>query len=704
MTTVTRTELFDINALQNLMRCDAVADSDKKNLTKYRRRARLSGNNKNLVQYQFSKNWADLKLGRLVAEPYLLSQQGMSSQLVAALAQKYYWDVDIVNCQPQLLLQFAKKEGLPYKTLETFCSQRDEILQEIQDTLHWTRDEAKTSIITTIFGGYSLAHPLLPALRKELHQIACLIIKQHPEIYERVQQLKEVDHQKKLKDPLASSLAIFVQNEERLCFEAMDTYIQTLNRVFDVYKYDGGHLRKLEDESSCPETLLRGAEQAIYTATGYTVSLSVKPFVHSFEFDRNGLIYPLDAVIDDLFACQMLVKKNPDKFLKDGQDVFMKNPETGLWQPYNLEDTKAIVFDNKEALIFKQHTATGIATRNYGGDIKKISTMLSCLSQCVPTGQVPIEFLGSLGEQGGDPEISERVVDLYGQLLSVMSNNNQEKKDYLVKYLAHALQKPRDLPGVCLVVTGGQGCGKDTTFNIFMDYVIGSTYAKSFDKNEHFFNPYDSSKSRKVMVKLEEAAESFCRDNKSSLKSLITASKITINPKLKKEYQTDNFARYVFTTNEGNPIALEGSDRRYVLYDCSLEKTTDRDFWIEVNTLLRTEQAGRILYRHFMGIDLSGFDVMKFPISEYQQGIQADWKTIEEMFLDDWDGEEASGETIYPKYRNFCLRLKIKEDTICSKNVFCKRLSAFCRDGKVIRRLLHGIALYSKADADPQIE
>jgi hypothetical protein len=695
---ITKTETYDVDMMAKLLQKDGIAQKDKALLKAYSKR-RINGNTI-LVPYNFPSHYAGIQKGRVYPQPRI-GIEAFPRDIRAALVGKYYWDIDMENAQPVLLLHLAKTLNVACPALTEFCEKRVEILKEIMTTHNLSRDEAKTICISVIFGGWRDHHPLLPLMYQELKTLGILVSNTNPELFAVAKKDKDF---KDKHNPHGSCLAVYIQNEERILLQQIDKFITAKGRSLDAWIHDGGCLRKLPNEESLDPLFLREIETSIKELTGYTITLAVKPMTHTFVFKEEDHIYPHDAIIDDLFACKKLVEINPDKFLRDGQELFMTNPETGLWQPYSLEDAKKIVSDKKDALVFKQYTATGIHPHNYGGDLKKVQTMLAWLPQCVPSGQVPIEFLGSLGEQEGDPEKVKRVVELYDQLLSVISNNNKEKKDYLLKYLAHALQKPRDLPGVCLVVTGGQGCGKDTTFDIFMKYVIGNTYAKDYDKSSHFFNEYDSSKGRKVMVKLQEADAKACAENAHTLKSLITGATMNINPKLKKEYTIANYGRYIFTTNEGNPINLEGDDRRYVLYDCSMEKSKDKAFWVDVYATLLHEDAGRILYTYFMGIDLSGFDIRTFPISEYQKGVQDDWKTIEEMFIADWDGDEGSATDIYARYRSFCLRLKIREDTICNKNTFCKRLSSFCRDGKILRRLLHGATLYSKVDADPQIE
>ena len=52
-------------------------------------------------------------------------------------------------------------------------------------------------------------------------------------------------------------------------------------------------------------------------------------------------------------------------------------------------------------------------------------------------------------------------------LLEIICNGDQEAYEYLIRYIAHALQKPSEKPVVMIILLGGQGIGKGTLGRIF---------------------------------------------------------------------------------------------------------------------------------------------------------------------------------------------------------------------------------------------
>ena len=681
MPVATKTELFDVDVLQKLVIKDGIAQKDKADLQRYRRR-RINGNEV-LIAYDFGKDYKDLQFGRLYPKPHI-GLTAFPKDIRAALAQKYYWDIDIENAQPNLFVVLAKRFAVLCPGLQEYCDNRDSVLEEIIATSEFNREEAKTSCLAVLFGGYREDHPLLPLIYSELKELSLKVASEYPKLYALCKSQGSLN-------PYASCLSLFIQNEERLVLQCIDESLHSLNRSMDVLIFDGGLVRKLQNETEFPTTVLRSVEAMVFDKTGYSIRLVNKPLTHTFDFIKHQTLIPADTMIDDLFACKKFIELNPGVFMRDGNETFMVNPSTGLWAKTTFLDFNEVLSSCFSEMIFKQDSGSGIRSFNYGGNLKNIKNMFEFLPICSPKGQVPIEFIGSLGESPSNPEI----ITLYLELLSILAKHNQEMIQYLIHYLAHTLQKPRDLPGVCLVITGDQGCGKDTTFDIFMKYVIGSFYTATM-KNEVFFSPYDDLKARKVMVRLEEANAKFCSDNSDALKNLITGNTVSFNPKHKSPFEAENFCRYIFTTNSGNPIAIEGLDRRYVFFNASNEKVGNAEFWSHIYTILGNDEAGRVLYSYFMSLDISHFNPRVFPISEYQEEVREEYKSIERQFIDQWDGNEVSADELHRLYSQFCKRMKLADDHIPNKLSFGKKLLLFLRDNHIEKKRRNDGIYYSK--------
>jgi hypothetical protein len=222
-------------------------------------------------------------------------------------------------------------------------------------------------------------------------------------------------------------------------------------------------------------------------------------------------------------------------------------------------------------------------------------------------------------------------------------------------WLAHALQKPYELPGVMLILSGSKGVGKDTLFDFLIQHVFGKYSAVNYTNNKQFFEKHDTGRKGMFFVKLEEADRKMCLENSSDLKGMITGESVTFNPKNQKAVSMPNYTRYVFTTNKGNPVDFTADERRFIILPCSAEKKADTAFWSRVRSTLFNDQAGKAVAEFLLGIDLQGFNVRELPANEYQADVVEAELSPEQRFVASWAGEKVAATPFYQLYRDYCV-------------------------------------------------
>jgi hypothetical protein len=225
----------------------------------------------------------------------------------------------------------------------------------------------------------------------------------------------------------------------------------------------------------------------------------------------------------------------------------------------------------------------------------------------------------------------------------------------MTKYFAHMLQKPCDLPGVALVLTGEKRIGKDTLGDFLQKFVVGDSLCTNYTKNSQFFGTHDMGKINKFLIKLEETSKKDCFENASELKATITARQCTANPKGVQEITADNFARFIFTTNKSNPVDMSDGEGRFVLLKCSRDRKGDDEFWKEVRSVLFTKEAGRDVADYLLGIDVSEYRVRVLPKNDYQVAVVESEETSEEKFVKQLTGEPMRMTELYEAYKEYCV-------------------------------------------------
>jgi hypothetical protein len=674
---VTKTELFDVDMLQKLVIKEGITHTDKLNLQRYRKR-RINANEV-LIPYDFGKEYKTLQLGRIHPSPYC-GLAVFPKDIRAALAQKYYWDVDIENAQPTLLIVLAKQYEVECPALIEYCENRVSVLDEISKSCDMSRDEAKQICISVLFGGFRGHHPLLPRMYLELKELSLKVSAINPKLFAKC---------KDAGNPFASCLAVYIQNEERIVLQHVDEFLASHGRSMDVLIYDGGLVRKTSGELEFPSSLLRETEEYIKQKTNYSIRLAVKPLSHTFDVEEKEQLLPATLLINDEYAAKTFVKLVGDRLRKVDGCLWVLLSD-GLWSS-SPESLRYLISEFSSRLVFKQPGPMGIKLFDYGGNEDKIPKLIKQVGLHALPGEFPLQLAYTLEEGKGD---TQEPVDLFRGLVGILASHQPALEEYLLNWLAHMLQKPFQLPGVALIITGRKGYGKDTLFDFLGEFVLGSDYFTNYTENNQLFDHHDTGKVQKLMVKVEEADRAVCMKNSSALKGMITASKMMVNPKNKQPFQTTNFCRYVLTTNKGNPVEFSDGERRYVLLASSGEKKGDLPYWLNLRSKLFTAIGGKQVAEYLLARDISSFIPQSLPANEYQDAVIDSEISIEERFIEDWDGEECSNKDLFRLANLFCRQSNYPEfDSAIS---FGRRLLAPIRDGKLLKRMSHGSVLYRK--------
>jgi len=365
---IPKTEIFDVDMANQLMNGSSISKEEQVKLKAYVRR-RENGRFVKVMYSLGAKTKSDC-LGRLVVAKGYVGMQNLPRDIRAALTQQYYWDVDMKNAQPTLLLQLAKQKGWECTFLEQFVATREDTLKQTCDEIGCNRDEAKQRYIQLFFGS-SFIEGLPSWVANDLYPEICKI---KANIYSANLELA-----KKLKKDANSVMSYVLQTIERNCLIAMDKACSLKNRHMDVFIHDGGLIRKLEGEKEFPISLLREMEFAVYKDTGYKVHLIQKPIETSFVREETEyVIYPENAIIDDLFAARAFLELNKEDLIYSQRNVYVFNRDTGIWSDDESELNRKIT-DAGEALIFRKQTPMGLSIHNYSGVVKNRENMKKIL-------------------------------------------------------------------------------------------------------------------------------------------------------------------------------------------------------------------------------------------------------------------------------------------------------------------------------------
>jgi len=459
---IVKVELFDVNGMERLASHDGISVDTKKQLKAYKR-MRQNGNEVQIV-YEYGKSMKHIKKGRMYPQRGL-GLQNFPSDVRSALAQKYYFDIDMENSQPVLLAQLCDKHGWKCDKLKEYVATRSSKLSEIMELLDCDRDAAKNMCIAVMFGGTFKKAPLfIKDLTKELQDIGHNIILAYPDIFKLC--LKE-------KKPQNSCVAHVIQDLEFTILQYIDKTLTSLGRTMAVYIHDGGLVLKMDGETKFPVDLLRLCETEIQTHFGYNITLCEKEMKHTFSFKTD--------VMRSTYVSEKEYQERKELFEENhfycsetetlcctsGRELthISKSGASAYASRFNFQKT----VDNKVRI-------TEFYLEWSRDPMKRVIEKLFFYPDVAH--ERPDSYNLFHGLEGALPmdecKESQAIIDRFTILVEQNAGKNKEMYEYILKWLAHGVQKPYVKPGVVVVLINiAQGTGKDTLGDFYGTKVIG---------------------------------------------------------------------------------------------------------------------------------------------------------------------------------------------------------------------------------------
>lgn len=191
----------------------------------------------------------------------------------------------------------------------------------------------------------------------------------------------------------------------------------------------------------------------------------------------------------------------------------------------------------------------------------------------------------------------------------IICGGDKEAYHYLMAYLAHMVQRPRELPGTALVLLGRQGVGK----GFFMQQVgalIANHYVQ-LTQAKHLTGNFNGHLAHALLVFADEG--SFTRQYSANiLKSRISEPTFLMEQKGIDAVPVANFMRLVIASNEEHVIRAQFDERRYAVMSVSDARQGDTKYFAELARHM--EEGGREAFMQaLMSWDLNEVDIRTVP-------------------------------------------------------------------------------------------
>lgn len=199
-------------------------------------------------------------------------------------------------------------------------------------------------------------------------------------------------------------------------------------------------------------------------------------------------------------------------------------------------------------------------------------------------------------------------------IANVVCRGDPDHTLYVIRWLAHMVQRPQDKPGVVLVLRGPKGAGKDT-LGEYLARMIGRRHAPTVANSEHIVGRFNRRLENALLLHVQEGSWAGDRKAEEVLKYLVTSDRVEIERKGIDSINLRSVLRLFISANAEWVVPASHDERRWAVFEVSDARMGDDAYF----RALRAEMdgSGRAALLHYLQtLDLSGFNVRKAPETE----------------------------------------------------------------------------------------
>ena len=532
------------------------------------------------AKYQYSRKLKDC--GRKYVKSFGI--QKLKKNLRGYLIKDEVVDLDMVNAHPSILLNILENNfnglGVSWKLLKKYVENREYYLNE--DNI------SKEDILISMNSNKIINHSnkKMKVLDYEFKKIQKLIFNNSNKLNlsDRSQEVKEDLKQNKEGKFLNHILTV---KENQILQKVMKKYkVQTpmfdgftidkndfnentINELNELTEEDGIKWSKKEHDES-----IEINDDEIEENDEYISYEEQKmKFEENHFMIENPIMYGRFYTIDNEEKYQLYGK---DKFRELVKPIKFFNGEKKEFFPSWLEDSK----------------------RQSYKEVKFIPTNKK-------REDVFNSFTGFNYEDTND-FLDSKLIKLFKEHISILTNHEEKSIDYLIKFIAHLIQKPEERPETIILLKSNQGYGKDTLINIIVS-LLGEKYFLRTAEIDDIFGSYNVGLRDKLFLQLNELEGKDGFSHKEKIKNLATEEKTIIREKYVSQYDQTNYLRIFICSNNFNPVEIPFDDRRMTVFQAQRKKPSFQ-YFKELNKYLKDKEELQKLFNYLNNIDISNFN------------------------------------------------------------------------------------------------
>jgi len=201
-----------------------------------------------------------------------------------------------------------------------------------------------------------------------------------------------------------------------------------------------------------------------------------------------------------------------------------------------------------------------------------------------------------------DPKLKKTAVKIFNDHINFIATSDIERET-LKNYFAFCVQcVGQKVDWTPLIISKSEGLGK-SAFSVLFRKIFGEHNCSTVSA-QRLLSGWTDFIAEKLFVTSHEV-ETSDTAALTELKSLITESRVRVNAKYARTYETNNCANFLLLSNKLSALRLEKNSRRFfVIYNNAQPK--EKEYYTTLFNAI--ENGAGWIYDHLMSVDLSAFD------------------------------------------------------------------------------------------------
>jgi len=549
------------------------------------------------VEIKYKKTGAD-GYGRYFVNNNSLGLQGLCREVRNTICFNNYYDIDMVNAQPNLLYQYCISKNYPFENLKKYVLNREEYLNDLMTLNNINRDTAKEEILKYLNGGKSIEQLKLndniQNLLNEILSIHKKVEDDNPSLvkYATKKKIEKYNKVWNIQGSVLNYILTRLENESIMC---IINYFKKSNIPTDTIIHDGILILKdnFRDINDLNNKLME-CELFVKEKLNYDVEIKEKPMKNILKIDNKIALRDIEKEADE--------QKNRYKFLKkqiESKVCKIKNPSVFIEE----DDDEEIHYKTEKQVIDTWKTwklSEGYYSNEKTGTDKEKPFIYNWINDFdiltfnkvdfIPKGEICPNHIFNLfkglyvDKQLRDIDITynenDEGLNVILNHINKLVGNDKDSFNYFINWLGNLFVEPSVMSRTSVILKTVEGVGK----NYFLDWIgmlLGSNYYTSVsDANNRIFSRFNNERANKLLINLDEANAKDTEKFYEILKSEISNTTSKVEQKGVDVQSIRNFTRWIFTTNNELPVHISSSDRRFVLFECKEKKPSNNYFKI----------------------------------------------------------------------------------------------------------------------------